>query len=190
MRYLFICTILFLHYKSNCQTPGNLQRSYFDSCKKVYNKERKESVGKPFKPFSISNTSSVLSSASLSGKVVYLFFGSLAERYCQKEIPYLNQVYSKFRNDSNFIFAFLTTDSLPKINSLKKELNLEFDIYPISLPESFTLNVSHVQPANIILDKSGITRFYECGDWAPDGNRRRFFKNKVTKMITRQLQRG
>lgn len=186
MRLLIIFGLLGFCINSYGQLSDSV-KTYLDSCRKVYEKNRKQAVGKPFKEFTVSNEGNSWSNANISGKVVYLYFGSYSTKTYRDELLYLNKVYAKFRNDSNFIFISMTTDSVAVIDRLKKEFDISYDIYPISFIQMNELNVSHSQPANIIIDKSGIIRYYECGAWSPNGNKRRYFKNKVSKTISRYL---
>ena len=52
----------------------------------------------------------VVSTADLQGKVVFINFWATWCPPCIAEMPSLNELYNKFRNDAQFVFIFINED--------------------------------------------------------------------------------
>jgi len=112
-------------------------------------------IGKSAPDFTmIDLNGNTISSKNTKGKVVVLNFWFTACKPCISEIPELNEVYEKYKKDSNVVFASITFDKRDKVNSFLKK-------YPIKYPvvsdakEICDLFKTTGYPTNIVIDKNG-----------------------------------
>ena len=68
-----------------------------------------------------------ISFENTKGKVVVLNFWFTACKPCIAEIPELNEVYEKYKNDTNVVFASITFEKKEKVDTFLKK-------YPIKYP--------------------------------------------------------
>ena len=146
-----------------------------------------ELINKPFPNFNLLKGGIQSTNEVFKGKILYINFWFAACSPCMREMEQLNELYNTFKEDSNFVFISITYDAQEKIELVKSKFEIKYTIYSIPIFESFRLNKTHSYPANIILDKNGIIRFYETGSRANDFLINRHFKNKVYPKIKKLL---
>ncbi len=173
--------LLFLTCHS--QTP-NLQG--IDS---AFEKElsEKDLIGKPFPIFKITNENKEWTNQSLVGKTVYINFWFAACSPCMAEMPQINDLYKKFKEDTNFVLLSFTFDDLTKINSIRANQKIEYDIFQVSREECRRLNRTYSYPANVVVDNKGIIRFYDTGGLGIGWLTTRHFKKKIYPAIENSL---
>ena len=105
-----------------------------------------------------------ISSDDTRGKVVVFNFWFTTCKPCIDEIPELNEVYEKYKNNSNVIFASITFDEIKKVESFLEKHPLE---YPVVAESMEIIELFGIQgfPTNLILDKEG--KYF---DYAKGGN--------------------
>ena len=149
----------------------------------------KDLINKPFPNFSLARDSAIVTNEILKGKIVYINFWFAACSPCMQEMPQLNELYDKFKEDSNFVFISITYDE-GKIETIKAKFEIKYPIYAIPIFESFRLNQTHSYPANIIIDKNGIITFYETGTSGINLLISKHFKNKIYPKLRKLLNGG
>ncbi|MGN6264608.1 MAG: TlpA family protein disulfide reductase [Ginsengibacter sp.] len=95
-----------------------------------------------------------LTSSTLQGKVVFINFWASWCPPCRAEMPSLNSLYLTLKNDSRFVFLFVSEDDdRTKASEYLKKNNFSIPMYyrnQVS-PEMF----SGTLPTTIVLDKKG-----------------------------------
>jgi thiol-disulfide isomerase/thioredoxin len=144
-------------------------------------------INKPFPTFKLSSDGVLLTNESLMGKVVYVNFWFKACYPCMKEMPAINELFEKFKNDTNFVLISITYDSLPQIEMVKEKFQIAYKVFSVTFPEFIRLNRTHTFPANIILNKNGVIEFYETGNTGVGFLIDRYFKRKIYSKIEKLL---
>ncbi len=166
-----------------------MDRARNDSIMKAQTKAIKHAIGKPFPYFTITNDRLKLTSKDVIGKTIYINFWFASCSPCMAEMPYLNDIYQRFKQDTNFVFLSLTFDDSSKIKKVRAKFNIQYDMFSISMAECTQLNPSTSFPANIILNKEGKVLFYDVGSrWKPKGEKR--YMEKLAKVISNCLNSG
>ena len=95
-----------------------------------------------------------ISSENTKGKVLVLNFWFIACKPCVSEIPELNEVYEKYKNDTNVVFASITFDKRAKVNSFLKKHSVK---YPTVSDAKEVCDLFKITgyPTNIVIDKNG-----------------------------------
>lgn len=96
-----------------------------------------------------------MSTADLRGKVVFINFWATWCPPCRAEMPSLNALYNKFKDDDRFVFLFINEDE--NFSKPKKYLqNNGFDIPIASRVGSAPSSIfSGTLPTTVVLDKEG-----------------------------------
>lgn len=117
-------------------------------------KEAKTMEGKALL-FYEENREKVMSTAELKGKVVFINFWATWCPPCRAEMPSLNKLYEKFRDDDRFVFLFINEDE----NIEKARQYLQSNSFTIPLhtrsgnsPEEL---FSGTLPTTVVIDKEG-----------------------------------
>lgn len=95
-----------------------------------------------------------ISSENTKGKVVVLNFWFAACKPCIDEIPELNDVYEKYKNDTNVIFASITFDKQDKVNPFLKKFPIKYPVISDAKEICDLFKISGY-PTNIVIDKNG-----------------------------------
>ena len=114
----------------------------------------------PYKqPFSASFSFSspegnMLTSSTLQGKVVFINFWASWCPPCRAEMPSLNNLYQTLKNDSRFVFLFVSEDDdRTKASEYLKKNNFSIPVYYRNQVSSEMY--SGTLPTTIVLDKKG-----------------------------------
>src|SRR5437868_14097736 len=86
----------------------------------------KELINKPFPQFILSNDSVKWTNKDLLGKTVYINFWFSACFPCMKEMPDVNELYEKFKNDTNFALVSITDEGPDKIALIKEKFKIDY----------------------------------------------------------------
>lgn len=122
-----------------------------------------ELIGKSSPDFTMVDLNgNTISSVNAKGKVVVLNFWFTACKPCISEIPDLNEVYEKYKNDTNVVFASITFDKLDKVNSFLKKYPLEYPVVSNAKEVCDLFKITGF-PTNIIIDKEGNYSDYITG---------------------------
>ena len=114
--------------------------------------------------FSFTNSQGIVTStASLKGKVVFINFWASWCPPCRAEMPSLNELYNKLKDDDRFVFLFINEDD----DNMKAKQYLDKSRYDIPLfrrsgnvpPEIFNGTL----PTSVVLNKEGKIVFHHTG---------------------------
>ena len=172
---IIVSLLIFCNFKAASQKIVQL-----DSLAEI---NEKDLLNKPFPKFRISNGKTELTNEVLLGKVVYINFWFTACVPCMKEMPQINELFDRFKRDTDFIMISITFDSIEKIETTKEKFKIQYDIFPVPHFETLRLNPTHTYPANIILNKNGIIEFYETGNAFVGFLITRYFRKKIYTKI-------
>lgn len=111
----------------------------------------------------------LISSEDTKGKVVVLNFWFTACKPCINEIPELNEVYEKYKTDTNVVFASITFDKLDKVNSFLKKHPIKYPVVS-DAKEICDLFKTTGYPTNIVIDKNGNYFDYIKGGFSKIGH--------------------
>ena len=110
-----------------------------------------------------------ISSENTKGKVIVLNFWFTACKPCISEIPELNEVYEKYKKDTNMVFASITFDKQDKVNSFLKKFPIK---YPVVSDAKEICDLFKIAgyPTNIVIDKNGNYFDYTTGGFPQIGH--------------------
>ena len=120
-------------------------------------------IGKSAPDFTmIDLNGNTISSESTKGKVVVLNFWFTACKPCISEIPELNEVYEKYKKDSNVVFASITFNKREKVKPFLKKHPIKYPVVS-DAKEICDLFKTTGYPTNIVIDKNGNYFDYTSG---------------------------
>ena len=117
-----------------------------------------------------------LKSKDMVGKVVVLNFWFTTCSTCKKEIPQLNELREKFKNE-NVDFIAVALDSEYKLSPFLEQHPFAYDIVEDGrwIAEKFEIKS---YPSNIIIDQNGTIQFYKIG-----------YKTDITEMMSYKIEK-
>ncbi len=149
---------LYLLLSASAQ-PTKADEDFF----KNFEARRKAMIGKPFPAFSAKSGDSTISNEDFEGNVVFANFWFEACAPCVAEFEGLNELYKKVKDSAGFAFVAFTYETPDKCKEVQVKYGLQYPVVSISVEECYRLNGGFGFPANVILDKKGTIRFFECG---------------------------
>ena len=129
-----------------------------------------ELIGKSAPDFMMTDINGkTISSENTKGKVVVLNFWFTSCKPCVSEIPELNEVYEKYKKDTNVIFTSITFDKQDKVNSFLKKYPIK---YPVVSDAKEICDLFKITgyPTNIVIDKNGKYFDYISGGFPQIGH--------------------
>ena len=112
-------------------------------------------IGKKVPEFTFTDLNgNEISTENTKGKVVVLNFWFTCCKPCIAEIPDLNKVYYKYKDNKDIVFASITFDKKEKAESYLKKYSFKYPTVANSIEISRLFNVSSY-PTNIVIDKNG-----------------------------------
>lgn len=101
-------------------------------------------------------------SEKLIGKVIVINFWFTACKPCIMEMPELNELRSKYKNNSDVVFLSITYNSSKEIKQFLKKHDFE---YPIVCSGQETVTAFEISgfPSNIVIDQNGKYSFFKTG---------------------------
>ncbi|MFS4467860.1 redoxin domain-containing protein [Maribacter sp. 2210JD10-5] len=142
-----------------------------------------EFIGKASPKFSFTDSNGkAISSENTIGKVVVLNFWFATCKPCIDEVPELNEVYSKYKDNPEVVFAAITFEKKDKIDPFIKKYGFQ---YPTVAEAEKVCNDFGVEgyPTNIVIDKSGTVFDYTSGGFAAIGKQ---IESSIKKALTGQ----
>jgi thiol-disulfide isomerase/thioredoxin len=114
--------------------------------------------------FSFTNSQGIVTStASLKGKVVFINFWASWCPPCRAEMPSLNELYNKLKDDDRFVFLFINEDD----DNMKAKKYLDKSRYDIPLLRRSGNVPSEIfngtLPTSVVLNKEGKIVFHHTG---------------------------
>ncbi len=104
----------------------------------------------------------VISTESTKGKVLVFNFWFTSCPPCIKELPELNEVYEKYKDNKDIVFAAITFEREPKIEKFLEKYDLKYPIVPQQ--GGFSQKVSRGSyPTNVIVKGDGTIQEYISG---------------------------
>jgi len=97
------------------------------------------------------------------GKVVFINFWATWCPPCLAEMPSINTLYSKYKDNKNVVFLLVDVDDTPQKAAAfmkRKKYNLPVYTPATAIPEAY---FSGSMPTTIILDKAGNLSFHHVG---------------------------
>ncbi|GAB5522619.1 MAG: hypothetical protein Roseis2KO_04910 [Roseivirga sp.] len=107
--------------------------------------------------------------ADMEGKVVVLNFWYVSCKPCVKEMPELNAIVEKYKNEDVVFLAF-ATDKAPAVEQFLTSRTFNYRIIPRARHISKKFGV-YAYPSHYVIDKKGIVRFYQKSYRPGTGNR-------------------
>lgn len=115
----------------------------------------------------------------LKGKVIVLNFWFTNCSPCIKEMPFLNKIVSKYKND-NVVFLSFANDDTNSLMKFLKSKKFDFKVIPnASRVLIDTFKLFSAWPTSIIIDKQGKICFIEQGGIDAKSN----FKNILSELM-------
>jgi len=99
---------------------------------------------------------------SLKGKVIFLNFWATWCPPCIGEMPQIQELYDKFKNNENVVFLLVSNEDLSKIKTFINNKEYSFPVYSsrYKAPEIFA---SKSIPTTFLIDKNGVIKIKETG---------------------------
>ncbi len=126
----------------------------------VSNSER---IGEKAPEFSlIDMNGNVISSESTRGKIVVLNFWFTTCKPCIEELPQLNNIYDKYKDNKDIIFASITFNEKPTVKKFLRKHPIK---YPVVTDERTTISTFNISgyPTNLLIGKDGKIADYLMG---------------------------
>lgn len=110
----------------------------------------------------IDRDGNVIKTDNTKGKVVVFNFWFASCPPCIAEIPELNEVYEKYKNNEDIVFAAITFEKEDKIAKFQKRFHLKYPI--VAQQGAFSQEISRgAYPTNVIIKRDGTVQEYISG---------------------------
>lgn len=122
-------------------------------------------IGEPLPAFKLTDIKGKkFNSEELIGKIIVINLWFTSCKPCIMEMPELNKVYDKYKNNSNVVFVSITYNGTKDVKKFLKKHKFN---YPVVASAMETCNSFKVQgyPTNIIVDQSGKYSFFATGSF-------------------------
>ena len=103
-----------------------------------------------------------ISSKDMAGKIVIFNFWFTTCPPCKAEIPALNTLKNKYKDDDRVVFIAVATDQEYKLYEFLKSTRFNYDIVGNGGSSAKRFKVP-AYPTNIVVDGNGIIQFYKVG---------------------------
>lgn len=116
-------------------------------------------------------------------KITFINFWFEACQPCIAEFRALNDLYLKYKYNPDFSFVSYTWENSESVVRVRKKYNIKYPI--ITLPDTVIhkLNFQSGFPTNLILDRSGLIRFFFTGGVNKPDEASRLFKQHVYQKV-------
>lgn len=103
-----------------------------------------------------------INTSELIGKTIVLNFWFINCPPCRSEIPHLNKLVEKYKEDKNIVFIAIALDEASEIETFLKSIPFNYQIIDKGrwLAANYSINSF---PTNVVIDKGGIIRFHSTG---------------------------
>ena len=165
--FCFICFILNAFSQENNSKDNVSDIQKVDSILAVFFVQRdsmlRERFKEPYPDFvAISLSGDTITRSQLEGKVTLINFWFENCAPCIEEFPDLSELYSKFKDNPDFLFVSFTRDPIEDALVCAYKYELPYKVYPI-MDECMRLSFEAGFPTTIILDPYGMVKYYKMG---------------------------
>lgn len=182
MKHLIL--ILFVTIEVIAQSDSVL----IDNFTKQLNKKNDKLIGLKYPSFYVKNDDGSMNNDKILGKIVLINFWTTFCRPCIAEMPSLNVLYNKYKNQSKFVFLSFTSDDELMIKSLKKEHNIEYNIYSLLRAECYRLNLQNGFPTTIIIDEFGKVNYIKSGGSSNPEKAKEIIEQEIEPVLLKILK--
>jgi cytochrome oxidase Cu insertion factor (SCO1/SenC/PrrC family) len=158
---MLIFFFLSVFYSANISAQIKPKLEYeklFEQLMKDADNLNKTSIGKQYTDFIVTDLdNNTIPEQQLLGKVTLLNFWFKECAPCIAEFKYLNNLYHKYIDNSNFQLISFTSDSAEDTEDTKNtsaKYDIQYTVVPVSLGECQRLNLDNNFSTNIIIDKT------------------------------------
>ncbi|WP_299128885.1 TlpA disulfide reductase family protein [uncultured Winogradskyella sp.] len=112
-------------------------------------------LGKPISTFNLTDINgNKITSENTKGKVVVFNFWFTTCKPCISEIPELNRIHKKYKDNDSIVFASITFNEKPKVEKFLKKHAIS---YPLVTDERAIISAMGISayPTNIVIGKDG-----------------------------------
>jgi len=102
----------------------------------------------------VSSKGVTINMQQFKNKVVFINFWATWCPPCVAELPYIDDLNSKFENNSNVVIITVVNESFDKVNSFMIKRNFSFDVFQNRSGLPLLLNKSSI-PTTFVIDKEG-----------------------------------
>jgi peroxiredoxin len=103
-----------------------------------------------------------IDSKKLKGKIIVLNFWFTSCMPCIAEIPKLNAVYKKYKDNPDVVFIAITFNRKEKVEKFLQHHPMQYTVIPFDNPTCTKFGVSGF-PTNIVIDKTGKYQWISLG---------------------------
>lgn len=139
-------------------------------------------IGHPYQEFGITDENRAVDNQSLKGKVVLINFWFEGCHPCMAEMEALNELFNKMKS-KDFIFISVTWENKEVIKRVKEKYALDFEVFSTSGKECQRLNFGCGYPTTIVLDKTGILKYWCSGGSIIEKEARQFIMTTLLSEI-------
>ncbi|MDE3143940.1 MAG: TlpA family protein disulfide reductase [Bacteroidota bacterium] len=131
--------------------PAPKESNYFKTGQKIYPFKEKDMDGNKF------------SLKDMTGKIIVLNFWFVGCPPCREEIPELNKIVEKYKDNPNVVFIAVALDDLFSIKEFLKTYPYNYHIIDNGKYIAQGMYKINSYPTNVVVDKKGIVRFHTSG---------------------------
>ena len=127
------------------------------------NESKYFTTGKSFGKFKTTDMNgNKINTQDLKGKTIVMNFWFINCPPCRTEIPHLNKLVDKYKEDKNIVFIAVALDDASEIKIFLKSIPFNYQIIDQGrwLASNYSINS---YPTNVVIDKEGIVRFHSSG---------------------------
>lgn len=120
-------------------------------------------TGAPFKPFKERDMNGKkFDIKALAGKVIVLNFWFINCPPCRMEIPELNKIVDKYKDNSDVVFVAMALDDASALQDFLKTTPYQYNIIDNAryIAEKYGIKT---YPTNVVVDKAGNVKFHSSG---------------------------
>jgi thiol-disulfide isomerase/thioredoxin len=168
---------LFLHnlvsFTQSTHSPSNFNIDSF------LNAKRTGPLGKLFPVFAATSKGGAVSNEMLKNKVVLINFWFEGCHPCMEEMEALNELQQQLKDNKYFLFISFTWENAAAIKRVSQKHHITFAILAASGQECRRLNFDNGYPTHIILDRTGVIKYFHSGGGSTEKEEPREFVMKT-----------
>ena len=167
------------------QSTLNINTHQIDS---IINAWHKRVLGKPLPTFVVAGSDGIVNNDSLKGKVIFINMWESHCAPCMAEMETLNKLYDTLRDNPDFQFISISSDSPEVIQKIKAKYHIQYNIYHLDEEGCFELNGGMGYPTYFILDEKNLVKHAYAGGSTDSIDIWHFiFSNEIYPAIIKEL---